>query len=61
MDTRRIHQKQITYQFSYNSAYEGIYESSYGTNFVFIDEDEIEESDFDFDSIFPSDVPTGIC
>jgi hypothetical protein len=50
----------ISYYLSYDSEYAEIYESSYGMNFVFVDEDE-EEQDYDLDSIFPPDVPTGLC
>lgn len=49
----------IYYYFSYDSEYDEIYSSSYGANFVFIDEDE-EAPDFDFDSIFPSGNIPGI-
>ncbi|KKQ32608.1 MAG: hypothetical protein US49_C0006G0059 [candidate division TM6 bacterium GW2011_GWF2_37_49] len=52
---------QPSYKFCYYSFYEEIYDSSYGTCFVFVDEDDefIEDVDFDF-SIFPF-APSGFC
>ena len=39
----------------YNNAYESIYDSSYGANFVFCDEEEIETDD----GYIPTQIPNG--
>ena len=60
MNTQTDHTNdKISYYLSYDSEYSEIYESSYGMNFVFVDEDEVEP-DFDFDSIFPTTEDVGI-
>lgn len=47
--------------FNYNSIYEEIYDSSYGTSFVFVEEDETSIDDIDmYSSIYPL-APSGFC
>jgi hypothetical protein len=52
---------QHSYRFSYNSVYEEIYDSSYGTGFVFVEEDETFTDDIDFDSSISPLAPSGFC
>lgn len=48
------------YQFCYYSFYEEIYDSSYGSGFVFVEEEDFIE-DIDFDSPISPIAPSGFC